>query len=134
MRGLKFISGETQYEGESKSQSGEVFGLTYFDLFLRPNEENYVQEKFLWKVAFNAALDCLSPEERRTLSFRYGLMDGVQRSLETTAELMCITPEGVRKIILSAQEKLRASPEDNFLLQGPPLSPTTTTDGSVKLY
>ena len=56
------------------------------------------------------ALDCLDPIERRTLSIRYGLMDGLARSIETTSELMCQSKEQTRKVLQDAFDKLKESP------------------------
>ena len=42
-----------------------------------------------WQVEFNNALDCLTPQERRTVVLRYGLGDdGKPRTVARTAELM----------------------------------------------
>lgn len=53
--------------------------------------------------------EILTPLEMRTVCIRYGLLGraGRQRSTEATAELMCMTVEGVRRVLLRAQEKLR---------------------------
>ena len=85
----------------------------------------------MWKVDFNAALDCLNPQERRTIAIRYGLMDGKPRTVERTAALMCMSPEAVRLIVIAALEKLRQSPHADFLLEGPPQAPVTTTNGKM---
>jgi RNA polymerase sigma factor (sigma-70 family) len=108
----------------------------FFDLHLKAEQTTFSIETMLWQVNFNNALECLSPMERRTLMIRYGLMDGLQRSVETTAELMCMTSETVRKTIIRAMEKLRDSPSSIDLEEGPPQSPLSISNGRLgaKVY
>jgi DNA-directed RNA polymerase sigma subunit (sigma70/sigma32) len=90
-----------------------------------------------WKIEFYQALnECLTPTEQRTLSLRYGLSDGTTRSVEHTAELMCLTPEGIRKIIIRAMNKLKKSSWSKMLEEGPPkVAPVATIDGkTIKKY
>ncbi|KAJ1421906.1 hypothetical protein B484DRAFT_452588 [Ochromonadaceae sp. CCMP2298] len=129
----KVVSAQTQLGGNDENL------VTYLDLFLNAaqNSGEINSEKTVWQAEFQSALECLSPIERRTLSLRYGLFPGcVPRSIEHTAELMCSSPEGVRKIILRAMEKLRSDPRASVLQQGPPLQAVETTNGrtSVMAY
>jgi RNA polymerase sigma factor (sigma-70 family) len=127
---VKVISAETNL-GCSTDGSCEDGLNTYLDLYLKADQADISIDKMLWNVDFNSAMNCLSPQEKRTLSIRYGLMDGTPRTVERTAELMCITPEGVRLIVASALEKLRQSPDAALLMEGPPQSPLTTTNGKL---
>jgi RNA polymerase sigma factor (sigma-70 family) len=126
---VKVISAETQF-ASSPGDSGENLN-TYMDLYLKADQTNFSTEALMWKVDFNAALDCLNPQERRTIAIRYGLMDGKPRTVERTAALMCMSSEAVRLIVIAALEKLRQSPHADFLLEGPPQAPVTTTNGKM---
>lgn len=106
----------------------------YFDLFLRADQSNGNREELLqWKMNFLQALDCLTPLERRTLTIRYGLEDGVSRSVEHTAELMCLSSEGIRLVVSRAIEKLRQLPKELELELGPPKPLMETSSGRIGL-
>ena len=126
---VKVISADTKL-GADPGDSGDQL-VTYMDLYLKADQTNFSTEALMWKVDFNAALDCLNPQERRTIAIRYGLMDGKPRTLERTAALMCMSSEAVRLIIISSLEKLRQSPHADVLLEGPPQAPVTTTNGKM---
>lgn len=126
---VKVISAHTQF-ASSPGDSSENLN-TYLDLYLKADQTNFSTEALMWKVDFNAALDCLNPQERRTIAIRYGLMDGKPRTVERTAALMCMSSEAVRLIVVAALEKLRQSPHADFLLEGPPQAPVTTTNGKL---
>lgn len=104
---------------------------TYKDLFLKADQISQSTEMMMWRVQFLQALDVLTPAERRTLSLRFGLIDGVPKGVATTAELMSITPECVRKTIHSCLEKLRMSAYADILEEGPPKPRMTTTNGRI---
>ena len=127
---VKVISAETKLSTEP-GDSGDSSLTTYMDLHLKADQTNFSTEALMWKVDFNAALDCLSPQERRTIAIRYGLMDGKPRTVERTAALMCMSSEAVRLIIIAGLEKLRQSPHADVLLEGPPQAPVTTTNGKM---
>ena len=126
----KVISAETNLGARSNKSKGDNF-VTYLDLFLKADQTNIATESSQWRSDFHQLLDCLSPIERRTLSLRYGLDDGNPRSIERTAELMCVSEEGLRKIILRAIEKLRSSPLSLSVNKGPPSPSTMTTNGRL---
>eukprot|EP01041_Mallomonas_annulata_P011677 gene11677-24457_t len=116
----------------SQNKGGDDNLQTYLDLYLTSKQENtYSMETRLWQIDFNHALNCLTPLEKRTIAIRYGLMDGTPRSIDTTAELMCVTPEGIRQIIVRAMDKLRCSPASSVLEDGPPQQTLTTTSGRL---
>ena len=80
-------------------------------------------DELLWKIEFNAALlDELTATERRTLSIRYGLMDGLPRSVETTAQLMAESTEMTRQRLLKILEKLRNNPRASEMFKDGPLN------------
>lgn len=66
-----------------------------------------------WRADLQRALTCLTAVEKRTLLLRYGLDGGLGcqggRTLERTAELMCLSREAVRKVIFRAMDKLQHS-------------------------
>ena len=109
--------------------------ISYLDLFLKADQNSHLSvERTLWHVEFIHALECLTAVERRTLSLRYGLDDNIPRSLDDVAELVAMSTEMVRKILLKCFEKLRTDPVAMSILQeGPPLSPITTMNGRKEL-
>ena len=85
---------------------------TYFDVGKKAfSDGSTASDELLWKIEFNAALlDKLTATERRTLSIRYGLMDGLPRSVEVTAQLMAESTEMTRQRLIMILEKLRKNP------------------------
>lgn len=55
------------------------------------------------------AIQSLSPKERRVISLRYGLEDGIMHTLEEIGKIYGITRERVRQIEINALEKLKHS-------------------------
>jgi DNA-directed RNA polymerase sigma subunit (sigma70/sigma32) len=53
-------------------------------------------EKSSWKVDFIDTMNQLTASEKRALAIRYGLVDGIQRTLDKTAVLMCMSNESAR--------------------------------------
>lgn len=127
---VKVVSAETCVVNETEG-SDENNLFTYLDLYLKADQINFSTESLMWKVDFNAALDCLTTQERRTIAIRYGLMDGKPRTVERTATLMCMSAEAVRLIVISSLQKLRESPHADVLLEGPPQEPVTITNGKM---
>jgi RNA polymerase primary sigma factor len=64
--------------------------------------------RFLQRERIDSLLKRMSERERRVLSLRYGLEDGISRSLGETAKYFGITRERVRQIEVAAMRKLRA--------------------------
>jgi RNA polymerase primary sigma factor len=52
-------------------------------------------------------LNDLSPKERKILEMRYGLEDGVMRTLEEVGQEFGVTRERIRQIEAKAHEKIR---------------------------
>eukprot|EP00596_Hydrurales_sp_CCMP1899_P010422 CAMPEP_0119034778 /NCGR_PEP_ID=MMETSP1177-20130426/1792_1 /TAXON_ID=2985 /ORGANISM="Ochromonas sp, Strain CCMP1899" /LENGTH=324 /DNA_ID=CAMNT_0006992479 /DNA_START=542 /DNA_END=1516 /DNA_ORIENTATION=+ len=127
---VKIVSAETQVANGSDNIDDDNL-YTYVDLYLKADQTNFSTEALMWKVDFNAALNCLTTQERRTIAIRYGLMDGKPRTVERTATLMCMSSEAVRLIVLSSLKKLRESPHADVLLEGPPQEPVHITNGKM---
>ena len=64
--------------------------------------------RFLQHERINALLQKMNERERRVLVLRYGLDDGISRTLGETAKFFGITRERVRQIEVAAMRKLRA--------------------------
>jgi RNA polymerase primary sigma factor len=64
--------------------------------------------RFLQHERIDALLQKMTERERRVLVLRYGLEDGVSRTLGETAKFFGITRERVRQIEVVAMRKLRA--------------------------
>jgi RNA polymerase primary sigma factor len=62
---------------------------------------------FLLRERIASLLEKMSPRERKILILRYGLKDGVTRTLDETAKKFGITRERVRQIESVAMKKLR---------------------------
>ena len=64
--------------------------------------------RFLQHERIAALLQKMNERERRVLTLRYGLADGISRTLGETAKFFDITRERVRQIEVVAMRKLRA--------------------------
>lgn len=83
--------------------------------------------RFLQHERIDALLQKMGERERRVLTLRYGLEDGISRTLGETAKFFGITRERVRQIEVVAIRKLRAlmvteEPSDSF--DQPPAPPS----------
>ncbi len=65
--------------------------------------------KMILRQKLNEALDSLTPREKKVLIMRYGLKDGVPKTLEEVGLHLGVTRERVRQIEAKALEKLRHS-------------------------
>jgi len=74
------------------------------DKILRPDQES--AQRILHDQIFEV-LDELSPKERKILEMRYGLMDGIQHTLEEVGQEFGVTRERIRQIEAKVHEKLR---------------------------
>jgi len=81
----------------------------FMDLIEDENLGNSVDELaiFLLRERIASLLEKMSPRERKILILRYGLKDGVTRTLDETAKKFGITRERVRQIESVAMRKLR---------------------------
>lgn len=100
---------------------------TYLEAFMTEDQINTKTETFLWKMDLSRALSQLTPQQHRTLTLRYGLGGCMPQNVDTTAKLMGISTEMVRRNINNAFEKLRKCPVTEEILNNPPkadMSPT----------
>jgi len=74
------------------------------DKIMRPDEES--SQRILHDQIFEV-LDELSPKERKILEMRYGLLDGIQHTLEEVGQEFGVTRERIRQIEAKVHEKLR---------------------------
>ena len=88
-------------DDEDKSTFGEFIPD---DKLLRPDQE---ATRNMLKEQMGAVLSELSPKERRILEMRYGLIDGVQHTLEEVGKEFGVTRERIRQIEAKVHEKLR---------------------------
>ncbi len=74
------------------------------DKILRPDQE--ASQRIL-SDQIKEVLDELNPKERRILEMRYGLVDGIQHTLERVGEEFGVTRERIRQIEAKVHDKLR---------------------------
>jgi RNA polymerase primary sigma factor len=88
---------------------GEEGETEMIDLLQDENANSPQEEiaRFLQHERIAALLQRMGERERRVLSLRYGLDDGISRTLGETAQFFGITRERVRQIEVSAMSKLR---------------------------
>jgi len=88
-------------EDEEKSTFGEFIADTKI---LRPDQE---AANRILKDKIKSVLSELNPKERKILEMRYGLVDGVQHTLEEVGLEFGVTRERIRQIEAKVHEKLR---------------------------
>lgn len=74
------------------------------DKILRPDEES---SRRILSDQIREVLEELNPKERKILEMRYGLVDGIQHTLEKVGEEFGVTRERIRQIEAKVHEKLR---------------------------
>ncbi|KKR69799.1 MAG: RNA polymerase sigma factor [Parcubacteria group bacterium GW2011_GWF1_40_6] len=74
------------------------------DKILRPDQES---SRRILSDQIREVLNELNPKERRILEMRYGLLDGIQHTLERVGEEFGVTRERIRQIEAKVHEKLR---------------------------
>jgi RNA polymerase primary sigma factor len=90
-------------DDDEKSTRGEFIAD---DKILRPDQE--ASHRIL-QDHIREALGELSEKERKILEMRYGLVDGVQHTLEEVGVEFSVTRERIRQIEAKVHEKLRAN-------------------------
>jgi len=75
------------------------------DKILRPDQES---SRRILSDQIREVLDELNPKERKILEMRYGLLDGIQHTLERVGEEFGVTRERIRQIEAKVHEKLRS--------------------------
>ena len=88
-------------DDEDKSTFGEFIPD---DKILRPDQE---ASRRMLQDAIRSVLEEISPKEKRILEMRYGLIDGVQHTLEEVGKEFGVTRERIRQIEAKVHEKLR---------------------------
>ena len=74
------------------------------DKILRPDQES---SRRILSDQIKEVLNELNPKERKILEMRYGLVDGIQHTLERVGEEFGVTRERIRQIEAKVHEKLR---------------------------
>lgn len=74
------------------------------DKILRPDQES---SRRILADQIRSVLDELNPKERKILEMRYGLLDGIQHTLERVGEEFGVTRERIRQIEAKVHERLR---------------------------
>jgi len=74
------------------------------DKILRPDQDS---SRRILADQIREVLDELNPKERKILEMRYGLVDGIQHTLERVGEEFQVTRERIRQIEAKVHEKLR---------------------------
>lgn len=88
-------------DDDEKSTRGEFIAD---DKILRPDQE---ASRRILSDQIRSVLDELNPKEKKILEMRYGLMDGVQHTLEEVGQEFGVTRERIRQIEAKVHEKLR---------------------------
>ena len=88
-------------DDDDKSTFGEFIPD---EKILRPDQE---ASRRMLQDAIREELEGLSPKEKRILELRYGLIDGVQHTLEEVGKEFGVTRERIRQIEAKVHEKLR---------------------------
>ncbi|MBP9819098.1 MAG: sigma-70 family RNA polymerase sigma factor [Candidatus Pacebacteria bacterium] len=88
-------------DDDEKSTRGEFIAD---DKILRPDQE---ASRRILSDQVRSVLDELNPKERRILELRFGLIDGVQHTLEEVGQEFGVTRERIRQIEAKVHEKLR---------------------------
>jgi len=88
-------------DDDEKSTRGEFIPD---DKILRPDQDS---SRRILSDQIREVLETLSPKERKILELRYGLMDGVQHTLEEVGQEFGVTRERIRQIEAKVHEKLR---------------------------
>jgi RNA polymerase primary sigma factor len=96
------ISLETPVGEEDESTLGSLLE----DLLSPSPEEEATRE--LLRARVRAALDVLTPRERRVIELRFGITDGRARTLDVVGNALGVTRERARQIEAQALAKLRS--------------------------
>ncbi|MBI4343854.1 MAG: sigma-70 family RNA polymerase sigma factor [Candidatus Omnitrophica bacterium] len=117
------ISSQTTSLETPVGEEGETEMIDLLEDEHTPSPQEDIQ-RFLQHERILALLAKMSERERRVLTLRYGLDDGISRTLGETAKHFGITRERVRQIEVAAMRKLRVliaeeeSPEAQLVRAG----------------
>ncbi|MFA6274097.1 MAG: sigma-70 family RNA polymerase sigma factor [Candidatus Paceibacterota bacterium] len=104
---IENISQETISLEQPVGDEGDKSTLENFipdDKILRPDQES---SRRILSDQIRAVLNELNPKERKILEMRYGLLDGIQHTLERVGEEFGVTRERIRQIEAKVHDKLR---------------------------
>ena len=90
-------------DDEEKSTRGEFIAD---DKILKPDQD---ASRRILSDQIKEVLNDLSPKERKILEMRYGLIDGVQHTLEEVGSEFGVTRERIRQIEAKVHDKLRVN-------------------------
>ena len=90
-------------DDDEKSTRGEFIAD---DKILKPDQES---ARRILSDQIKEVLNDLSPKERKILEMRYGLIDGVQHTLEEVGSEFGVTRERIRQIEAKVHDKLRGN-------------------------
>ncbi|MFA6397541.1 MAG: sigma-70 family RNA polymerase sigma factor [Candidatus Paceibacterota bacterium] len=90
-------------DDDEKSTLGEFIAD---DKILRPDQDS---SRRILSDQIKEVLEELTPKERKILELRYGLIDGVQHTLEEVGQEFGVTRERIRQIEAKVHEKLRSN-------------------------
>jgi RNA polymerase primary sigma factor len=88
-------------DDDEKSTRGEFIAD---DKILRPDQD---ASRRILSDQIKEVLDTLNPKERKILELRYGLIDGIQHTLEEVGQEFGVTRERIRQIEAKVHDKLR---------------------------
>jgi len=88
-------------DDDEKSTRGEFIPD---DKIMRPDQDT---SRRILSDQIREVLESLSPKEKKILELRYGLIDGVQHTLEEVGQEFGVTRERIRQIEAKVHEKLR---------------------------
>ena len=104
------------YKYQATSRSGSDSGEADFHNYRSLHADADLVERLQLRADVIAALARnLDPREARLMRLRYGLKDGVSRSLVQCADAMGISREKTRRLALKCLEKLREADDANSL-------------------
>ena len=101
------ISSQTTSLETPVGEEGETEMIDLLQDETNPSPQDEIT-RFLQHERIDVLLKHMNDRERRVLSLRYGLEDGISRTLGETAKFFGITRERVRQIEVVAMRKLRA--------------------------
>lgn len=117
---------------------GEEGATEMIDLIQDPTASDPQDDitRFLQHERIEALMKDMNDRERRVLVLRYGLDDGISRTLGETAKFFGITRERVRQIEMAAMGKLRAQiiKEEEIEIPGmPQLKPSNLKNSDKRI-
>lgn len=88
------------------NEPGEAFRIGDFVEDDRPSPQEIVEQKELRETLIKAVYE-LSPRQTAVIVLRYGLNDGIKRTLDEVGAMYGLTRERIRQVELKGLEKLK---------------------------